>query len=83
MTGAKTRTLTVISAGLTQPSSSRLLADRLAAATVDALAERGITADVEIVELRDHAHALTDNLLTGFAVAGCGRSSTGRRSPTD
>ncbi|MGF7121279.1 FMN reductase [Rhodococcus sp. AG1013] len=70
MTDAKTLTLTVISAGLTQPSSSRLLADRLAAATVDALAERGITADVEIVELRDHAHALTDNLLTGFAGGG-------------
>lgn len=70
MTGSNTRTLTVISAGLTQPSSSRLLADRLAAATVDALAGRGITADVEIVELRDHAHALTDNLLTGFPGGG-------------
>ncbi|WP_305094261.1 FMN reductase [Prescottella sp. R16] len=70
MTDWNTRTLTVISAGLTQPSSSRLLADRLAAATVDALAGRGITADVEIVELRDHAHALTDNLLTGFPSGG-------------
>ncbi len=37
MTETKTRALTVISAGLTQPSSSRLLADRLTAATVDAL----------------------------------------------
>ncbi|PTR30407.1 FMN reductase [Rhodococcus sp. OK519] len=66
MTDAQTRTLTVVSAGLTQPSSSRLLADRLTAATVAALGERGIGADVEVVELRDHAHALVDNMLTGF-----------------
>lgn len=66
MTETKTRALTVISAGLTQPSSSRLLADRLTAATVAALDGRGIEADVEVVELRDHAHALVDNLLTGF-----------------
>src|SRR4051812_3015076 len=54
--------LVVVSAGLSVPSSTRLLADRLAAATVDALG------DVEVthVELRDLAHQLTDQLLTGF-----------------
>ena len=65
-TGA-TRTLAVVSAGLSNPSSTRLLADRLTAATVAALADRGITATVEIVELREHARDLADNLLTGFA----------------
>ena len=36
-----TRTLAVVSAGLATPSSTRLLADRLTAATVAALRERG------------------------------------------
>jgi len=54
--------LVVVSAGLSVPSSTRLLADRLTAATVEALE------DVEVVnvELRDLAHQLTDQLLTGF-----------------
>jgi FMN reductase len=62
-----TRTIAVLSAGLSTPSSTRLLADRLTAATVAALAQRGVTATVEIVELREHARDLADNLLTGFA----------------
>src|SRR3954468_3219426 len=61
-----TRALAVVSAGLSVPSSTRLLADRLTAATVRALEERGITATVEVVELRRHARDLADNLLTGF-----------------
>jgi FMN reductase len=54
--------LVVVSAGLSNPSSSRLLADGLTAATVDAVQ------DVEVthVELRELAHQLTDQLLTGF-----------------
>lgn len=62
-----TRTIAVVSAGLSTPSSTRLLADRLTAATVAALADRGISATVEVVELREHARDLADNLLTGFA----------------
>jgi FMN reductase len=61
-----TRTLAVVSAGLSVPSSTRLLADRLAAATVEALRERGVDATVEVVELREHARDLADNLVTGF-----------------
>nr|WP_308282709.1 hypothetical protein [Pseudonocardia nigra] len=38
-----TRTLAVVSAGVSVPSSTRLLADRLAAATAGALRERGST----------------------------------------
>ena len=60
------RRLVVVTAGLSEPSSTRLLADLLATATTDALADRG-GADVEVVELRPLAHALTDALLTGFA----------------
>lgn len=61
-----TRTLAVVTAGLSVPSSTRLLADRLSAATVDALRDRGIDAVVEVVELREHARDLADHLLTGF-----------------
>ena len=54
--------IVVVSAGLSNPSSTRLLAERLAAASVEALEE----AEVTYVELRDLAHELTDRLLTGF-----------------
>lgn len=54
--------LAVVSAGLSVPSSTRLLADRLASATVEALSE----ADVDVIELRPLAHALADHLVTGF-----------------
>ena len=51
-----------MSAGLSDPSSTRLLADLLGSATVAALEG----ARVEVVELRPLAHAITDALLTGF-----------------
>lgn len=54
--------LVVISAGLSVPSSTKLLADRLAGATVEALE----SVEVTHVELRHLAHQLTDQLLTGF-----------------
>src|SRR3954468_3233679 len=62
-----TRTIAVVSAGLSVPSSTRLLADRLTAATVEALRQRGDDATVEVIELREHARDLADNLVTGFA----------------
>lgn len=60
--------IVVVSAGLSVPSSTRLLADRIATATSAALAGSGHTESAEVVhvELRDLAHDLTDNLLTGF-----------------
>jgi FMN reductase len=61
------RDIVVITAGLSDPSSTRLLADVLAKSAVGALQARGIEAHVEVVELRPLAHAITDQLLTGFA----------------
>jgi len=58
-----TRTLAVVSAGLSQPSSTRLLADRLAAAVVAAAGDDVL---VEQVELRPLARDLADHLVTGF-----------------
>ena len=63
------RSLVVVSAGLSVPSSTRLLADRLAAATRAAAGRDGVTVDVVTVELRELAHEITDHLLTGFAPA--------------
>ena len=54
--------IVVISAGLGVPSSTRLLADRLAAATAASVDDL----EVVTVELREVAHELTDHLLTGF-----------------
>jgi FMN reductase len=56
----------VIAAGVGSPSSTRMLADRLAAAVGEALRARGVPAQVEIVELREHARALADAVVTGF-----------------
>ena len=63
----KARRIAVISAGLSVPSSTRMLADRMAAATVAELTARGIPASVDAFELRDVAHDITNNMLTGFA----------------
>jgi FMN reductase len=61
-----TRTVAVVTAGLSVPSSTRMLADRLATATTRALEQAGQDATVEVVELRQHARDLADNLVTGF-----------------
>ena len=61
-----TRKIAVVAAGVGSPSSTRMLADRLAAAVGEALRSAGVPAQVEIVELRGHARALADATVTGF-----------------
>lgn len=53
--------ITAISAGLGRPSSTRLLTDRLVAG----LRSVGVDAQIDVVELRDHAHDLINAELTG------------------
>jgi FMN reductase len=60
------RRVVVLSAGLRQPSSTRLLADRIAEATVRELEDLGDKAEVETLELRDHAREALNHLLVGF-----------------
>ena len=60
-------TVVLLTAGLSQPSSTRLLGDRLGAAVETVLAQRGHDVDLQVVELREHARDLTNHLLTGFA----------------
>ena len=66
---ASSRSLLVVSAGLGQPSSTRLLADRLTAAVERHLGDAGMTPRVQVVELREHAQDLTNHLLTGVPSA--------------
>jgi FMN reductase len=60
------RSIVVVSAGLSQPSTTRLLADRLSAAVDRHLRDAGAQANIEVLELREYAQDLTNNLLTGF-----------------
>jgi len=59
--------IVVISAGLSEESSTRMLADRLAAATRRRLESGGASVELTVVELRPLAHAIMDAMLTGFA----------------
>ncbi|MFE5673344.1 CE1759 family FMN reductase [Agromyces sp. NPDC056523] len=59
--------IVVVSSGLSTPSSTRQLADRLATDAVGLLRERGVEVEVQVVELRDLAHDITNHLLLGFA----------------
>ncbi|MGQ4446264.1 FMN reductase [Streptomyces griseus] len=66
-----------VSAGLSQPSSTRLLADRLAAATRERLVAEQDRNDrddrdveVRVIELRDLAVDIANHLVSGFPSAG-------------
>jgi FMN reductase len=59
--------LAVVTAGLSQPSSTRLLADLLTSSVVGHL-EGDV--DVEVVELRPLAHDLANAFATGFPAGG-------------
>ncbi|GGO64445.1 FMN reductase [Microbacterium nanhaiense] len=61
------RRIAVVSAGLSDPSSTRMLADKLVQAVFEALDDRGVEREARVFELRDVAHDITNNLMTGFA----------------
>ncbi|MDQ0693387.1 FMN reductase [Arthrobacter sp. W4I7] len=63
----ETRRITVLSAGLGVPSSSRLLADQLAASAERQLRAAGYDVTVDTVELRDLAVDIANNFVTGYA----------------
>ncbi|WP_392894709.1 FMN reductase [Streptomyces sp. LN699] len=64
------RRITVVAAGLSDPSSTRLLADRLAAATRSALDALGVACAIEFVELRPLARDIAAHLVTGYPPPG-------------
>ncbi|KDN82272.1 CE1759 family FMN reductase [Kitasatospora cheerisanensis] len=59
-------TLAVVSGGLSVPSSTRLLADRLAGSATAALAAAGREATVRLHELRPLATPISNHLVTGW-----------------
>lgn len=61
------RTVVVISAGLGVPSSTRMLADHMAAQLQSHLAADGVAVTVDMVDLRDHATGIANNMVTGYA----------------
>lgn len=58
--------LLVLSAGLSTPSSTRMLADQLSGAARRQLEAAGGSVEVRTVELREYAHDITDTMLTRF-----------------
>ena len=77
-----TKRIVVISAGLSTPSSTRQLADRLTADAASILRERGVEVEAQVFELRDLAHDITNHLLHGLrpaeAAGGTRRGVDGR-----
>lgn len=59
--------LAIISGGLREPSSTRLLADRITAAVEEALAGRNLTMTASVIELRPLGRSIIDAMLAGFA----------------
>ncbi|TCC01514.1 FMN reductase [Kribbella soli] len=60
--------IVVVTGGLRQPSSTRLLADRIDAAVRAELGRSGLPVTSSFVELRPLGRAIMDAMLTGFAV---------------
>ena len=59
--------IVVVAAGLGVPSTTRLLADRFVAELRSRLEP---DTEIDVIELRDYAHAIADAMLTGFASGG-------------
>ena len=58
--------LLALTAGLSTPSSTRMLTDQLTRESATALGRAGAEVEVATVELREYAHDITDALLTHF-----------------
>ncbi|CNE91040.1 NADPH-dependent FMN reductase [Mycobacterium tuberculosis] len=62
-------TLVVVSGGLREPSSTRLLADMITGAVTERLSREGVEASTRVVDLRRFGRSIMDAMLTGFAGA--------------
>lgn len=67
MSALEARSLVIVAAGVGEPSSTRLLADRLTAAVDRHLRDAGIEPRIETIEVRPLAHDLASHMLAGFA----------------
>ncbi len=78
-----TRRIVVLTAGLSRPSSTRLLADRIAEAVTTQVSARGERAEVEVVELRELATDLAVTMTTGGLPTGAVRAARDLVSSAD
>lgn len=67
------RRIVVITAGLSRPSSTRLLADQIAEAVATGVSARGESAQIEVIELRELAADLAATLTSGGMPTGAVR----------
>ncbi|MFW0784023.1 FMN reductase [Gordonia sp. CPCC 206044] len=63
-----TSRLVAVNAGLGDPSSTRLLVDRLVEATSHACAGTGVTPEIRVIDVRELAVDIARSLTTGFAI---------------
>ncbi|MEV8143561.1 FMN reductase [Specibacter sp. NPDC078709] len=61
------RTVVVISAGLGVPSSTRMLADQIAADVQSRLSQAGTEPIIDVIDLRDYATDIANNMVSGYA----------------
>ena len=61
--------LAIVSGGLREPSSTRLLADRIGEAVRTELSRAAVSASVSVIELRRLGRPIMDAMLTGFATS--------------
>lgn len=59
--------IVVISGGLGTPSTSSLLGRQIGESAIRGLASLDVQGELKVVELRDYANDITNNLLTGYA----------------
>lgn len=57
----------VVSAGLGVPSTTRMLADQMGAEVLARLSARGIGAVLDVIDLREYAVDIANNMVTGYA----------------
>ena len=60
-------TIAVLTAGISDPSSTRLLADRIAQRSIDVLRDAGTRARITVVDLAPIATDIAQSLVAGFA----------------
>ena len=77
------RRIVVITAGLSRPSSTRLLADRIAEAVTTQVSARGEGAQVDVIELRELAADLAATMTTGGMPTGAVRQARDLVSSAD
>jgi FMN reductase len=66
VTPVHSATLVVVSAGVSDPSSTRLLADRIAQRAVDTLRESGTDVSLSVIDLGPIAVDIAQSLVSGF-----------------